>query len=172
MTRSTPDSGALTPADHAAPLESETGWSRVWLVARSLLVGSLATLFDLGTLALLVHALGLDPRMASLPALSIGVVAQFFGNKLFAFQDFRADWVRQGLLFLAVEALGFLANLLLFHLAVTFTPLPILPLRLAITSLVYFGLCLPLWSRIFSREPAELSSPSASRRGRHLKEES
>lgn len=169
MTRSTLDSGVPTPADLAPALESESRWRRFWLVARSLLVGSLATLFDLGTLALLVHAVGLDPRMASLPALSIGVVAQFFGNKLFAFQDYRADWLRQGLLFLAVEALGFLANLLLFHLAVTFTPLPILPLRLAITSLVYFGLCLPLWSRIFSREGA---SPSASRRLRQLKEES
>lgn len=166
MTRSTLHAGVPTPTDLAAPVESGSRWRSFWRVARSLLVGSLATLFDLGTLALLVHALGLDPRMASLPALSIGVVAQFFGNKLFAFQDYRADWVRQGLLFLAVEALGFLANLLIFHAAVTFTPLPILPLRLAITSLVYFGLCLPLWSRIFSQ------APSASRQVRQLKEES
>lgn len=145
-----PSRPVLRPSGVPVQVESPGRWARFWLLVRSLSVGSLATLFDLGTLALLVHALGLDPRLASLPALSIGVVAQFFGNKLFAFQDYRADWLRQGLLFLAVEALGFFANLLLFHLAATFTPLPILPLRLAITSLVYFGLCLPLWSRIFS----------------------
>ncbi|MCA9629542.1 MAG: GtrA family protein [Myxococcales bacterium] len=165
MTRSARDSAPEetppAPPTASTSLELERGWQRFWLLARSLAVGSLATVFDLGTLALLVHAVGVDPRLASLPALSLGVVAQFLGNKLFAFQDYRADWLRQGLSFLAVEALGFSANLLLFHLAVSFTPLPVLPVRLAITSLVYFGVCLPLWSRIFSNpsrdEPSRLS---------------
>jgi len=122
---------------------------------RSLLVGSFATLFDLGALSLLVYGLGVDPRLASLPALTLGIVLQFVGNKLFAFQDRRPNWGKQGLQFLAVEALGVCCNLGLFHLAVSLTALPIIALRMAVTSAVYFGICLPLWGKIF-RGPADL----------------
>jgi len=130
-----------------------------WIALRSLLVGSLATLFDVGTLTLLVHGLRVDPRLASLPALSLGVGLQFVGNKLFAFQDRRPNWGRQGAQFLAVEVLGVGCNLGLFHLAVSLTALPIIPLRLVITSAVYFGICLPLGAKIF-RAPSALGRDS------------
>jgi len=97
----------------------------------------------------LVSGFGLSPRAASVPALALGIAVQFVGNKWFAFGDRSRDWLRQGVQFLGVETLGFVANIVLFDLAVTRTSLPYLPLRLLTTNLVYFALCLPLWSLIF-----------------------
>lgn len=112
-------------------------------------MGLLATVTDLGVLALLVSGLGVSPRVASVPALVLGISVQFAGNKWFAFGDRSRDWLRQGAQFLGVEAAGFVANIVLFDLAITLTRLPYLPLRLLTTNLVYFCFCLPLWSRIF-----------------------
>jgi putative flippase GtrA len=138
-------------AGERAARPGQRAWRRLALVARSMAVGSIATVIDLGTLGLLVSGLGLSPRVASAPALVLGIVAQFVGNKLFAFGDRSRAWVRQGLQFLMVEALGFVANLVLFDLVVTHTHWPYLPVRLCTTNVVYFGICLPLWSRIFHR---------------------
>jgi len=121
----------------------------VLVVVRSAGVGIVATATDLVALAILVSGFGIDPRVASVPALALGVAIQFVGNKLFAFADPSRAWVRQGVQFLGVEAVGFVANLVLFDLALTLTHLPYLPLRLVTTNLVYFAICLPLWSRIF-----------------------
>jgi putative flippase GtrA len=126
-------------------------------VARSAAIGALATLTDLVALTVLVSGFGLSPRLASVPALVIGIALQFVGNKWFAFGDQSRDWLRQGTQFLGVEALGFTANLLLFDLAIRFTALPYLPLRLLTTSIVYFALCLPLWSLIFRNRSQESS---------------
>lgn len=138
---------------------------RLWVVLRSMIVGSLATVVDLALLALLVSGLNVPPRVASPPALAVGITAQFFGNKLFAFQDHSRAWLRQGALFMAVEALGFGVNLALYDLLIAHTTLPYLPVRMATTSLVYFGLCLPLWSRIFQqRRRAAAGNGDAPRR--------
>jgi putative flippase GtrA len=122
---------------------------RLALVTRSAGVGAVATVADLGALALLVHGLRWDPRQASAPALALGIVVQFVGNKLLAFRDRDPRWALQALRFLAVEALGFVANLALFDLAVRLVPAPPVALRLVTTNLVYFCVCLPLWTRIF-----------------------
>jgi hypothetical protein len=58
--------------------------------------------------------------------------------------------------FALVETLGVATNFLLFDLAMAFAKLPYLPVRMATTSAVYFGVCLPLWGRIFA--PADLAS--------------
>lgn len=121
----------------------------LWVLLRSSAVGLLATVTDLVVLVLLVSGGGIDVRIASVPALTLGIAVQFVGNKLFAFEDRSQEWARQGAQFLLVEALGFSANLVLFDLIVSRTHLPYLPVRLLTTSLVYFGICLPLWSRIF-----------------------
>lgn len=122
---------------------------RVAVVLRSFGVGGVATLVDLATLALLVSGFGVAPRVASLPALTLGIVVQFFGNKLVAFADDTPDWARQGAEFLGVEALGFVLNLVLFDRMMVLTRLPYLVARVITTSFVYFAVCLPLWSRIF-----------------------
>jgi putative flippase GtrA len=127
---------------------------KVLTTLRSGLVGLVATAADLVALAVLVSGAGVPAQVASAPALAVGVAFQFVGNKLFAFQDHSQQWLRQGAQFLLVEILGFAANLLLFHVALEATVLPYLPLRLATTSLVYFGICLPLWGRIFHKRHA------------------
>lgn len=139
----------MTPA---RPLE------RLLVALRSMGVGGLATLVDLGLLVLLVSAAGLSPRLASPVALLCGVGLQFVGNKLVAFRDRSPRWAAQALRFAGVELLGFVANLWLFDVAVRFVPLPMLALRLVTTSLVYFALCLPLWSLIFRPTTQELPS--------------
>ena len=135
--------------------------ARLLVVLRSAAVGLLATATDLIALAVLVDGVGLSPRLANLPALAIGIGVLFAGNKWFAFADRSPDWAREGAQFLAVEALGITANLVLFDLAVTRTPLPYLAARIATTSIVYFGICLPLWSRIFR---AAAAPPKATER--------
>jgi putative flippase GtrA len=121
---------------------------------RSVAVGIVATALDFGVLLLLVSGLGVSPRLASFPALAFGVAAQFAGNKWLAFRDSSTGWRRQAALFLGVEALGLLSNLVLFDRLIAWTPWPYLPCRLLSTALVYFGLCLPLWARIFVRGAA------------------
>ncbi len=122
---------------------------RAQTLLRSLLVGAGATLLDLAILAVLVTGVGIAPKVASLPALSVGILWQFIGNKWFAFGDRSNRWAKQGALFLVVEALGFVANLLLFNFAITHLAWPYLLVRVMVTSLVYFALCYPLWTLIF-----------------------
>ena len=120
-------------------------------LARSALVGVAATAVDLATLTILVQVLGLRPEAANLPALVLGLVAQFVGNKLFAFGDHTTDRLaRQGGLFLLVETGAFLLNAGIFHLLVTLTPIPYPVARVAGQSLVYFGFSYPLWGHVFA----------------------
>ena len=122
---------------------------RVATLARGAGVGAIATVADLTTLAVLVHSFGVTARAASAPALVLGVVIQFVGSKLVTFRNRDRAWGSQALRFAAVEAVGFAANLALFDLAVRHVAVAPVALRLVTTNLVYFGVCLPLWSRIF-----------------------
>jgi len=113
-------------------------------------VGLLATATDLAALFLLVHLLNASPRVASLPALVCGVAVQFVGNKRFAFRDRSSRWGLQAALFLLVEALSVVANGLVFDAALRIVPnIHFMVLRVLSTSVVYFTVSLPLWSRIF-----------------------
>jgi putative flippase GtrA len=122
--------------------------------ARSALVGLVATVLDFAVLSLLTSGLGLSPRLSSLPALAVGVGVQFVGNKRLAFRDASSDWFKQAGLFLGVEGLGLLSNLVVFDRLLVWTPLPYLLCRVLSTALVYYALCLPLWARIFRQAPA------------------
>ncbi|MGC4086587.1 MAG: GtrA family protein [Polyangiaceae bacterium] len=119
-------------------------------VSRSALVGALATGLDFVTLITLVSGLGISARVASLPALSVGVAAQFVGNKCFAFRDTSRAWVRQAALFLAIEALGFACNAFCFDRLLVATHWPYVVCRVLSTAVVYFCICLPLWTRLFA----------------------
>jgi putative flippase GtrA len=129
-------------------------------VRRSALVGAIATLTDLIVMIAAVEAAGLAPRAAAPFALAAGVVVQFLGNKLYAFRDRSPAWLSQAAKFLVVEAAGYAANVLLFAWLSRFVPVPYAALRVAIGSLVYFAVCLPLWSKIFVTrgEPRGVSS--------------
>jgi putative flippase GtrA len=112
-------------------------------------IGLIATAVDLLVLATLVEIAGIPAAAANVPALAFGVLAQFLGNKLFAFEDRSSAWAEQGARFFAVEAIAFALNTILFDRLIAWTALPYLVARLGATMLVYFGFSLPLWSRIF-----------------------
>lgn len=119
-------------------------------LGRSAVVGLVATGIDFLVLIALVSGLGLPPRIASLPALTLGIAAQFIGNKWLAFRDPSRAWLRQAACFLGIEALGFACNAVCFDRLLLLTHLPYVVCRVLSTSIVYFGVCLPLWSRLFS----------------------
>lgn len=118
-------------------------------LSRSAAVGLVATGLDFFVLIALVSGLGLPPRVASVPALTLGIAAQFVGNKWLAFRNPSRDWLRQAGWFLAIEAFGFLCNAVCFDRLLVLTHLPYVVCRVLSTSIVYFGVCLPLWSRLF-----------------------
>jgi putative flippase GtrA len=122
-------------------------------LTRSAIVGIAATLADLATLTILVSILGLRPEAANLPALLVGVLTQFVGNKYYAFANGACDarsLARQGTRFILVEAGALILNAIAFHFIVALTPVPYPIARLIGSSLVYFAYSYPLWGRIFS----------------------
>lgn len=112
-------------------------------------VGLAATLVDLALLALLYDALRLPLRVASPAALLAGVAVQFVGSRAVTFRARGPRWLPQALGFAAVELLSFALNVALTELAARALQLPPTVVRVPVTSLVYFGVSLPLWSRVF-----------------------
>ncbi len=125
--------------------------SGVRTLGKSALVGLAATAVDLVALAVLIDGLGLAPEAANVPALVLGLCAQFLGNKLVAFDDRSRAWLGQGVRFAAVEIGALVLNAALFHVLVG--ALPYLAARVVGSAAVYFLYSYPLWGRIF-RAPA------------------
>lgn len=125
------------------------GRSRATFV-RSVLVGLVATAVDVGALCVLVHLGGLSPLAANVPALLLGVLLQYLGNKYLAFRDPSPDHLRQGGLFALVEVGTLLLNAAGFHVLVTSTRVPYALARPIVTLAVYCLFSYPLWARIFS----------------------
>lgn len=131
-----------------------------WTFVRSALVGLVATAADIGTLAFLIRLVGLTPVQANVPGLLVGLAIQYVGNKYLAFRDMSNDHLRQGGLFLVVEAGTLVLNVTGFHLLVTLTPLPFYLARPLVTAVVYCGFSFPLWTRIFRARRAEVNQAS------------
>jgi putative flippase GtrA len=127
-------------------------------VIRALLAGGAATLADLAVLALLVSAMGLAPRVASIPALVDGGNVRFLGNRHFAFRASRGSLARQAALYTVVELAALGANGVLFDLAMRVLPTNLawayVPVRLVTSHLVFLGWSYPLWRLVF-RVPRE-----------------
>jgi len=122
----------------------------------------MATASDLICLMLLIHVVGLDKRMANVPSLLPGLVIMFVGNKLFAFEDRSKQVVKQGSIFLLIEAAAFGLNVLFFDLLVTHTSIHEIVARLVGTNLTYLGFSFPMWSwLVFRRKSASLQVPVA-----------
>lgn len=127
---------------------------------RSAAVGLVATAADMALIAILVHGLAVAPAIANVPALSVGLLIQFWGNKRYAFRDTSPTSTRQASAFLAVEVVAFILNAVLFHvLAVGLAMTPLLARALA-SALVYFAFSYRLWQRIF--RPQNAGSEGAS----------
>jgi putative flippase GtrA len=118
-------------------------------IARSALVGVVATLVDLIALYVLVELLGVDPAFANAPALTLGLVVQFVGNKYYAFEDRSQNLARQGGQFVAIETGAFLLNLSVFHVLAVWLGAPWVLARVVASGAVYLGFSYPLWTKVF-----------------------
>jgi putative flippase GtrA len=128
---------------------------------RSLLAGGAATLADLATIGVLVGLAHVDPRVANVPALVVGAVVQFFGNRHFAFRAAKAPMRRQAALFAATEAIAFALNATLYHLvasAIVLGPTRALVARAVTTNIVFLAWSYPAFRRVFRANVAAASS--------------
>jgi putative flippase GtrA len=129
-------------------------------ILRALLAGGAATLADIAVLALLVSAFGLAPRVASIPALVVGGVVNFVGNRHFAFRATRGSLARQAVLYTVVELAALAANGVLFDVVMRLLPPGLawayVPVRLVTSHLVFLAWSYPLWRLVFRvPRPAE-----------------
>ena len=118
--------------------------------------GIAATLVDLGVLALLVSGCGMHPRLASIPALIAGGIANFIGNRHFAFRAQQGSVARQALGYTAVELVALALNGLLYDFVLRTFPITAGAyglVRLATSHLVFLAWSFPLWRRVFTVRP-------------------
>jgi putative flippase GtrA len=133
---------------------------------RSAGAGGAATLVDLAFLTGLVSLAGVSPRAASVPALVLGNVVTFFGQKYFAFRAPKGRPGAQAMSFVLVEGGGFVLNLLLFELVLRLLPAATLHYaltRLLTTNAVWLLYSFPLWHLVFRPKAAEKPAESARR---------
>jgi putative flippase GtrA len=124
---------------------------------RSALAGAAATIADLAVLGLAV-GLGIDPRVANVPALLVGATVQFVGNRHWAFDAARGGLRRQLGLFVLAEIVTLALNGVLFDAVARFVVLGAigaLVTRTIASSAVYLGWSYPVWKRIFVADASE-----------------
>ncbi len=128
---------------------------------RSLLAGALASLADFSVVGALVGLLHLSPIVANVPALLVGAVAQFFGNRYFVFKAKAGNLKRQALLFVATGAVALAFNAVLYHVAVTSETFNVVAhgtlgaivARFITTNIVFVLWSYPIWRWIFRTTP-------------------
>src|SRR4030095_9318688 len=91
-------------------------------LTRSAGAGAVAAVVDLATLTVLVSGAGLSPRVASIPALLLGGIVMFFGQKRFAFRLRDTTSGREAVLFSIVQIGGLVLTGLLYELAMRAAP--------------------------------------------------
>ena len=114
--------------------------------------GILATGTDLATLAALVSGFGVSPHVANVPALLAGGVANFAGNRWFAFRAHREPIGRQIVGYALVEVIALVLNGWLFEMALRIFPHAThayWALRLATSHIVFLCWSYPLWCFVF-----------------------
>lgn len=121
---------------------------------RSALAGGLATAIDLLVLFACIHLLGLSPRVASVPALIAGGVANFQGNRTFAFRATSGPGVlqRQAALFVLSELVTLALNGVLYDLAVRTLHPGVggaMVIRLVTQNMVFLAWSFPVWRLVF-----------------------
>ncbi len=125
---------------------------RLARLLRAGIAGAAATLVDLGVLAALVSVLHVDPRAASVPALIAGGVANFIGNRHFAFRAADGSLVRQAALYTIVEVIALVLNGLLYDNVLRLFPQThgaYWLVRLATSHVVFLCWSYPLWRNVF-----------------------
>jgi putative flippase GtrA len=125
---------------------------------RSAGAGAVASVVDLVTLTALVSLAGLSPRAASVPALVLGGVVMFFGQKHWAFRSHAGRTGREAVLFALVQIGGLVLTAILYELVMRTVPGATryyIAVRLVTTNVVWVGYSFPLWHLVFkpSDEP-------------------
>ena len=136
------------------PPEAEPWLVRAYRLGRALVVGSGATLADFSVFTTCVRAVGIAPSAARLPALLVGAVVQFFGNRSFTFRAQSGSLSRQAKLFLLIESVTLGLNWSLFHAleqGIEWAPPELL--SFAGTFLVFVGFAYPMRRRVVFRLP-------------------
>lgn len=131
---------------------------------RAAVAGAAATLVDVGVLSALVSLGHVDPRAASVPALLAGGVANFVGNRHYAFRAARGSLARQAVLYALVEIAALAMNGVLYDTALRAVPCArgaYWAVRLATSHAVFLAWSYPMWRRVF-RAPmlSETADPS------------
>jgi len=121
-------------------------------LARSGGAGALAAGADLLTLTVLSELFAVEPRIASAPALTLGTIVMFFGQKYLAFRSSGRPSTRELVLFALVQAGGYGITLAAYDCALRFVPwfeVHYVLARLIVTNLVWLGYSFPLWHWVF-----------------------
>lgn len=117
---------------------------------RAGIAGAAATLVDLGVLAVLVSLLHVDPRAANVPALIAGGIANFLGNRHFAFRAANGSLARQAVLYTVVEVIALALNGFLYDAVLRAQPhAPYWLVRLVTSHVVFLCWSYPLWNKVF-----------------------
>ncbi len=128
-------------------------WTKLLTLLRAGVAGLAATAADLATLAVLVSLLHVDARLASLPALVVGGVVNFLGNRHFAFRAKDGNVGKQVAGYTAVEIVALALNGLLYDTLLRLVPgarAAYWLVRLATSHAVFLGWSYPLWRRVFA----------------------
>ncbi len=121
-------------------------------LVRSALAGLAATGADLATLSLLVVFLHWSPRAANVPALLVGGVVNFVGNRVYAFHAREGNATVQAVGFTAVEVVALVLNGVLYDAVLRWVPVATQAfwlVRLLTTNAVFLVWSFPLWHRVF-----------------------
>ncbi len=133
-----------------------TLWTKALQLLRAGVAGIAATAADIATLALLVSVLHVDARLANVPALVVGGVVNFAGNRHFAFRAQAGHVGKQAAGYTAVELVALALNGLLYDTALRLVPgarALYWLVRLATSHAVFLGWSYPLWGRVFRVRP-------------------
>lgn len=132
----------------------------IFTLLRGSAVGIVATAADMAVLALFVELLHWTPARANVPALLAGAVIQFLGCRHLVFRASGGSIPKQVLAFAVTEAGTLTLNGIVFHLLVSFSPLPYALVRMIGTFLVFIGFSYPMWGRIFRPAAGPVASGS------------
>ncbi len=127
-------------------------WTKALQLLRAGIAGIGATAADIATLALLVSVLHVDARLASVPALVVGGVVNFLGNRHFAFRAQAGHVGKQAAGYTAVELVALALNGLLYDSVLRLVPgarALYWLVRLVTSHAVFLGWSYPLWGRVF-----------------------
>ena len=121
-------------------------------VARSGVAGLAATAADMATLTALVEFAHWHARSANIPALLVGGVVNFVGNRTYAFHARAGSATKQAIGYSAVEGVALGLNGVLYEAVLRLFPSSeslFWLVRLLTTCVVFLAWSYPLWRRVF-----------------------